>query len=336
MIITVKKAILHILDAVSGITVYSDEEIDVSDESICAFITNHIEKIYDEPGAREGEFNDASSFKYHMGEYINGNTDFCKFTRAAAEKLYDGISSSEKITSCDLIIAECCINERDVIAVLKCDNKMGYTHQVYQEDGAVKNAIINHYAILPASNQNISEYAFIDMKDMKIMCRGKKVSIDGESFDIIADILLDCVYDISAKESFNALHKLAKKISEDKGTDSIIASARIKQYITDNISEAEEFIEPVEFAERVFEGSPAMRKEFIEKAQDAGVPEKVRMNDYISKRAAKNVRIVTDSGIEISFPAEYYRDEEHISIINNPDGTLSIQINNINEIINKI
>lgn len=336
MIITVKKAILHILDAVSGITVYSDEEIDVSDESICAFIIKHIEKIYDEPGTREGEFNDASGFKYHLSEYISGHTDFCKFTQSAAEKLYDGISSAEKITSCDLLIAECNINERDVVAILKCDNKMGYTHQVFQENGAVRNEIINHYAILPASNQSISEYAFIDMKDLKIWCRGKKVSIDGESFDIIADILLDCVYDISAKESFNALHKIAKKVSEDNGTDSIDTSAKIKKYIADNVSEAEEFIEPVEFAETVFESSPAMRKEFIEKAQEAGVPEKVRMNDYISKRAAKNVRIVTDSGIEISFPAEYYRDEEHISIINNPDGTLSIQINNINEIINKI
>lgn len=334
MIITVKKAILHILDALSGITVYSDEEIDVSDESICAFIINHIEKIYDEPAAREGEFNDASSFKYHLSEYIKGETEFYKFTQFVSEKLYEGISSAEKSMSCDLLIAECNINEKDVMAVLKCDNKMGYTHKVVQENGVVKNEIINHYAILPS--QTISEYAFIGMDDLKIQCRGKKVNIDGESFDLIADVLLDCIYDISAKESFNALHKIAKKVSEENGADSIDTSAKIKQYIAGSISEAEEYIEPVEFADAVFEGSPAMRKEFIEKAQEASVPEKVRMNDYISKRAMKNVKIVTDSGIEISFPAEYYRDEEHISIINNDDGTLSIQINNINEIINKI
>ncbi|MCH5185321.1 MAG: nucleoid-associated protein [Oscillospiraceae bacterium] len=336
MIITVKKAILHILDAVSGVTVYSDEEIDVSNESICAFIIKHIEKIYDEPGAREGEFNDASGFKYHLSEYIKGETGFCKFTQFVSEKLYDGISSAEKSMSCDLIIEECVINEKEVTAVLKCDNKPGYTHQVFQENGAIRNEIINHYAILPSPSGTISEYAFIDMNDFKIKCKGKKVNIDGESLDIMADVMLECVYDISSKESFNAMNKIAKKISEDNGADSIETSAKIKKFVTESISEADEYIEPVEFADAVFDNSPAMRKEFVEKTREASVPEKVKMNDYIGKKATKNIKIVTDTGIEISFPAEYYRDEEHISIINNPDGTLRIQINNIGEITNKL
>jgi hypothetical protein len=48
-----------------------------------------------------------------------------------------------------------------------------------------------------------------------------------------------------------------------------------------------------------------------------------------------NIKLTTDIGVELSFPAEYYRDEKYIEIINNEDGTLSIQINNIGEIINK-
>lgn len=335
MIITVKKAILHILDAVSGISLYSDAELDVSNQNICAFIIKHIEKIYDEPGTREGEFNSASSFKYHLSEYMNGGTEFYKFSQFVSEKLYEGIAAAEKSVSCDLIIAECIIQEKNVMAVLKCDNKMGYTHQAFQEDGTIRNEIINHYAILPSASQSISEYAFIDMQDLKVWCKGKKVNIDGEKLDIIADVLLDCVYDISSKESFNAMNKIAKKVSEDNGVDSIETSAKIKKFIADTAEETE-YIEPEEFAEIVFDTSPAMRKEFIEKTQEANVPEKVKMNDYITQKIAKNVKIVTDTGIEISFPAEYYRDEEYFTIINNPDGTISIQINNIGEIINKI
>ena len=44
---------------------------------------------------------------------------------------------------------------------------------------------------------------------------------------------------------------------------------------------------------------------------------------------------MTDTGIEISFPAEYYKDDENIFIINNDDGTISIRIDNVNQIINK-
>ena len=54
-----------------------------------------------------------------------------------------------------------------------------------------------------------------------------------------------------------------------------------------------------------------------------------------TKNVNKNIKIVTDTGIEISFPAEYYKDDENIFIINNDDGTISIRIDKVNQIINK-
>ena len=45
MIASLKRAIVHILDANSGVSVYSEEELDVTDASINSFITKHIEKV---------------------------------------------------------------------------------------------------------------------------------------------------------------------------------------------------------------------------------------------------------------------------------------------------
>lgn len=45
MIASLKRAIVHILDANSGVSVYSEEELDVTDASINSFITKHIEKF---------------------------------------------------------------------------------------------------------------------------------------------------------------------------------------------------------------------------------------------------------------------------------------------------
>ena len=69
--------------------------------------------------------------------------------------------------------------------------------------------------------------------------------------------------------------------------------------------------------------------------REAEVPEVIEKTEYVEKRIEKNIKIVTDTGIEISFPAEYYRDEDNVSIINNDDGTNSITINNIRQILNK-
>ena len=108
----------------------------------------------------------------------------------------------------------------------------------------------------------------------------------------------------------------------------------MKKYLTENINDIE-YISPMQVAEEVFDGRPVMKDEFIEKIKDAEVPEQVEINKYVTKKLSSNVRIVTDIGVEISFPAEFYKDNEHIEIINNEDGTISIKINNIGELTNK-
>lgn len=334
MIIGIKKAVLHVLDAMSGTKFFSDTELDTQDAAINNFITKHIEKVFDGAGLRTGEFNSGSGFKYHINQYLAEETDFVHLSVAAAERIYEGIAASEEPESCDLIVCECVANERPFIAILKCDNKIGYTHQVTNEDGQIKTLLINHYAILPTTTQKISECAFINTSDMSIKYSGKKRTIDGEKTDLIADVLLECVFDISPRESINAVNKIAKKVTEDNGGDSVETTARLKKFVTESSLE-EEFIEPKKIAEAVFDGRPVMRDEFMEKLNDAEVPEKVEVNNYITKKMSSNVKLGTDIGVEVSFPAEYYRDNEHIEIINNEDGTISIKINNIGEIINK-
>ena len=333
MIVRVNKGILHILDGNSGFSVMSDRELDVEDASIGSYIANQIEKNYGDPGLKTGVFNDNSGLRYHLKEYLKGELDFCKLSVFAAENLYDSIVHSDKIDSSDLIICDCEVDERPVFAVLKCDNTSGYVHHVVQGDGVIKNEIINHYAILPKAGQKIAECAFVDLEDFSIKFSGKKRKIDGETVDLMADVLLECLFDISTKESFSKMEKIAAKISDDYSRDPIEAKVKLKQHVIDNISAGEEELQSEAFADAIFDGAPAMKAEFNEKIRDIGVPEKIEINEFVSKRASSKIKIKTDTGIEISFPAEYYKDSEYFEIINNEDGTLSVKLNNIGEII---
>ncbi len=336
MIASIKRAILHILDGNSGVSVYSDEELDVSDASINNFITKHIEKVYEDASLRNGEFSENSGFKYHLREYIKDEEYFRKMSQFIAQRVYEGVTQSEAPDSSDLIVCDCIINERPVLAVLKCENKIGYTHQVMQEEGKVKNQIINHYAILPTTSQKISECAFVNQDDFTIKYKSKKRKIDGETTDLIADILLECIYDISSRESVNAVKKIAKKVTEENGGDALETLSKMKEYITETVEDGEQdYIETEKVAEKIFDGKPGMRDEFMEKIEKANVPQKVEANSYVTKKLSSNVKIVTDIGIELVFPAEYYQNSEYIEFINNEDGTISIRINNIGEMINK-
>ena len=53
------------------------------------------------------------------------------------------------------------------------------------------------------------------------------------------------------------------------------------------------------------------------------------------KKAGRSHKIKTDTGIEITFPSEYIENTDFIRFINNPDGTLSIELKNIGKIVNK-
>lgn len=334
MIVNLKKAILHILDANSGTSIFSKAELDLTDANIVAYICEHIDKVCKDPGLRTGDFKSNSGFMYQLSEYKEGKLDFATFSEFAAHKLYDCIAESDKITSSDLIICECVMGEKPSIAILKCDNRIGFIHQIVHESDMVKNQIVNHYAIMPSPSQRFSEYAFIDIETMQIKYKPKKITVNGERIDLFADGLFECDFDFSTKESFNKMSKLAKKITSEYAGNEIDTEAKIKQYVKDTAVSTNNIIVE-EVADAVFNNSVSAREEFIEKSQDAQIPEKIQMNEYVTKRVNKNIKILTDTGIEISFPAEYYTDEENIFIKTNDDGTYTIQINNITQIMNK-
>ena len=320
-----------------AVSVYSDGELDVSDAGVNSFITKHIEKIFEDASLRTGEFADNSGFKYHLTEYIkDGEDTFNALSKFIAQRVYDALTSSDKPEACDLIVCDCIINDLPVLAVLKCDNKIGYTHQVTQEDGKVRNQIINHYAILPTTSHKISECAFVNLADFTIKYKGKKRNIDGEATDLMADAVLECIYDISSRESVNAVKRIAKKVTEENGGDSIETMSKMKEYVTETVEGGEKkYIETDKVADKIFDGRPSMRDEFLQKIEKANVPQRVAVNSYVTKKLASNVKLVTDIGVELTFPAEYYQNSEYIEFINNEDGTISIQINNIGEVINK-
>lgn len=336
MIVGIKKAILHILDTASGLCVLSDELLDAEDAVINTFITKHIEKIFDSGSLRPAEFREASGFKAKLTQYKNGEEGFAGLSQMAAERLYEAVAATEEPKPCDLIVVEFSAADEPYIGVLKCDNRVGMTHTIVQDKGKVLNSIINHYAILPPVSNKITESAFISLKTDAVRYAGKKYKIDGDQVDIISELLLECDYEISPRESANTVSRTAKKVALENGADVIAAQAKIKEYVTESIEENNyEYVDTEKVAEKVFEGLPAMREEFSARLEKAGVPKRVEATKYLTKKMTSNIKLSTDTGVDLSFPPEYYKNPEYIELITNEDGTLSIKINNITEIINR-
>ena len=74
--IVIDKAILHILDFNSGMTVFSDEELTV-ENSIETFLLKHIEKSMNSQDAKEGKFYEDSECKKTFAGLSGRRNGFC-------------------------------------------------------------------------------------------------------------------------------------------------------------------------------------------------------------------------------------------------------------------
>lgn len=334
MIVAIKQAAMHILDTSHRIPMLSEREMDISDAAINTYITRHVERVYDDAAHRNGEFMSNSGFKHHILEFKAGNVDFLALSRTVAQRLFEGLCNTENPSPCDIIVCNLIINEREVIGILKLDNKVGFTHRAEKDENGILNNLINHYAILPNVTQKINEYAFINTDTMSIRYHSGSYKIDGEKADLFADVLLECNYELSSREAVNTITKAAKRVTSENGGDTMETAARIKECVIENI-EVGENIDTEKIANHVFDGRPAMLGEFRAKMEQASVPPQIEVNKYVTKKTTSDIKLVTDIGVEISFPAEYYNNSEYVDIINNDDGTISVRINNIGELINK-
>ena len=331
--VVIDKAILHILDFNSGMTVYSDEELTVQD-SIETFLLKHIEKSWGSQDAKPGTFYEDSHCAELVKEYLSGEMSFVPFSKELTKKLEDAFVHAEEMASSDVIVADVRIDDRRQIVIFKSKSHIGYTHQVNQTETGIKNEIINHYSIMPNLSQKMEEFAFIDTESKEISVTAKKYTIDGNSILVFPEILLECSLTPSPKEAIKNLSKTAAKVAEAYGQDKVATEAAVKSYVTENMQNTDE-LDLVEAGKEIFKENPSMQADFDNAIKEAGFTEPVKMDQEATIKKMCKHKLKTDTGIELTIPSEYFDNTEFMEFHNNEDGTLSIMLKHIGNIVNR-
>lgn len=330
----INKAILHILDFNSGMCIISQRELDFSDITINEYIEKHLEHIKSDLSQKSGVFSSESSFFVQLDKYLAEQLSFMELSVFIGNILYEQIAQSEKAVPTDLLVVDFSDNGSRYLALLLLNSKIAYTHQVLTSDGNIHNEIIKHHAILPNTTQKADSYALISCDDFAIGFIDKKRVIDGQEVYLLPDILLQCTSTISGKEAIKTVSQIAAEVAEKHGANSAVILSKAKNYLLENAETSASF-SPTELGQEVFAGSKAMQQEFESQIIQAQLPQNVKVERTLAIKTAKNHKIKTDTGIEITFPAEYFENHDFIEFINNPDGTISIQVKNIGRILNK-
>lgn len=350
----INHAILHVFDFVSCVDVLSESEIDLSNKQARTFVTSHARRALANIDNRHASFSEESLFAEELRAYYAGRRDFVGLSTQIAEFLGKELGRQDKPASTDILVvdfeetpempagdvddeqaaAAFAGRAKRYLAVLLLESKQAYMHEVGRaDDGSVRNAIARHYAILPNPSQKVASYAVVDLGAMTVLFCDKPRSISGEERLVVADGLLQCSPEASGKEVVDAAFRIVEEVAEEYGANAAVALSKAKAHVAQSADE-DEYLAPWDMAADVFDDEP-LQKRFEEAVAEEHLPERVAVEKKVAQRVAKNHKIRTDTGIEITFPSEYSNSSEFIEFINAPNGLIQIELKNIGSIENR-
>lgn len=363
----VNHAILHVFDFVSCVNVFSEEEVDLADKNVKSYVGRIAKHALSSMDAKRGTFSDDSGFKGELTDYLNGSVGFVDLSRQIAEFLAAELGRMDDPSSCDLLVVdvedeprapkvdpeeaagmteeEAAVAQAALAAswasrasryfgLMLLESRPAFMHEVGRTDGgATVNGIERHHAILPSPSQKISSFALIDVRTMEVRFADKVRQIAGEERWLIPEGLLQCSMEASSKEVFDTTMRLVEEVAEEYGANPAVAVGRAKAYVAENADESDE-VPFDELASEVF-SDEAPRRRMVEAAAEEELSGIARVERDVAKRAGRNHKIRTDTGIEITFPAEYSQNPEFIEFTSAPNGLIQIELKNIGKIENR-
>lgn len=330
--IEVKSFIVHILDNNTGVPVLSEHEHPESDEAM-EFIEKHILKVLKDDSLKTACFTEEAGIVKNICKNIYaGGSEFSGSTREIGEFLYNLMQKYPDIPSADLVCSLFDLDGDMHLGILKLNYKPSFIHYVGGNSSGTLNSIIKQKTTLPGESQKIEECALINLKDLSIKMLEKKYEINGEKIFYFSTMFLQCAGDMSDRDKVKVFKRATESFNKKYCKDDFTVQTGMRRAVADSIEE-EEAIDIEKVAEDVFKRNPDMRDIYIDHMEKAGFREKtISVNQEISEKVFKRHKIKTDTGIEINLPVDYYKDNEKVEFINNPDGTISIVLKNISSI----
>ena len=350
----INHAIVHVFDFLSCVNTYASEEIPLSDKTAKRYITSLARKTLGSLDNRHGEFAEDSLFAPELERYFRGERDFVDLSCQIAEFVAGELGRMENPTSTDLLVvdfeeegakpaADMSDAEIDAafsgpapryFAILLLESKQAYMHELGAGDFGERTDIVRRLVVLPNPSQKVASYAVIDLRAMDVLFQDKKRTIAGEERWLISDGLLQCTSEASTRETFAAVTEVVEAVAEEYGENTAVTLAKAKAFAT-LAADAYDEVDLDAMAEDVFEDEPEVQRRFVEAAEARELPRNVPMGREAVRRVATNHKIRTDTGIEITFPAEYSKAPEYLTFTAAADGTYTIEIKNITHIENR-
>ena len=329
----IDKAVLHILDAAVEASLLSAAELPLAG-AVGEYLAAHIERSRKSPDKKAGTFYEDSECKKEIAAYLAGEKDFLAFSRAIAESFLRAFSHAAEAANMLLFVLDVKEDERRELVLFLCRSHAGFSPAIVDTAGGLSAELNAESSLLPSASATMDEFAFVDLSTLAVHVRARRYTIDGNAIFVLPELVLECGQAPSAREALKKASDTAKKVAEAYGGDAVETAAAVKSFVAGALAE-KDAVNPFEAGREVFKGNPAMQAEYEKAIEEAGFAAPVEMDRESILKKMKSHKLKTDTGIELTIPTDYFDNTEFVEFRRGEDGTISITLKQIQNIVNR-
>lgn len=327
----IKKAVLHIIDREAGSLICSQAELDLKEYAVKQYLDSVLKRL-EKAEFKTGILNDHSDF-YRL--ITNSELEFVEKSSEMAQMVFDSLAISEDAPSGDLLVVELAeLNGTPKLGMIKFNYKPSFTHHVTYLDDKMQNNIILNKTIFPSMSQRIDECCLINMESFDLEIVEKKYSFEGQNRLFFSERFLQVDPKPTVTENLKIIKKAVKEVANKYNEEEYVSMSQTQQAIFESI-EDEGIINKEKIAEAVFNTNESAKKEYFEIIEQTKFSEEIPSNIPKYEKKYSKQKFKLTNGIELSIPSDIFKDKDLIEFINNPDGTISVMIKNVEEVVSK-
>lgn len=324
------------LDSSYDKPVISRYDMDTDDETSLSFIEAGIRDIYSSKDMKWARFSQdgANSVRDLTKEISDDLSVFRANSEKIVETYFEILKDNFEVPSGDLLVSLFEMDSVQYIAVLKYNYKT-FTTSIFDNIGENSRIYIRRTSSLCATARTKPDEGFIvHLPHMDICMTDKKYNINSEKTAILADELLKCETGLSQKEKFTIFENVTENIERKYLMNDPEEKAKLKKTVKDSVLDLG-YLSVNDVIQGSFEEQPNLKEIYKSSLEKSGIKktENIDIDARTLKSKFQTQKITTESGISIDIPIEYYGDDSKIEFVPSDNGTLSIIIKNVKNII---
>ncbi len=325
MSIVLKSSILHILDNTSVMPVLSDMILEEK-EDINNYITEMMEKAFYSDDIKECFFHEEHNF---WRQFQDPSWNLIAISKNIATQIFTIMRRNSDIPAGDVLMGLITIDENDHFFMIKLDYKNAFTHYVNTTEGTKSVSVISYKTLLPNQSVKVNECFFVNLSTPSVKVMERKCHIDGIKDFYLSTQVLGCSESQTPRQKTTKLLRVAEKVAELYYSSADDMGSHISTTMFEELQQDKPLLVE-DLGQRFFSANPAAQKEFFERleASDISREETLSLSERFKRKFQKQA-IKSTSGVEIKIPTQVYSNFDEIEFINNPNGTVSILIKNI-------